>query len=1031
MATTNILGNRAVYNRYYGDFRGVDFSSDHTQVSEQRFSYLANMYRDYNSGQGKAIETIPGFRRRMKVPTADNRIFAIHEFDYSSDEDTEPLTANATVEGKILKQFKFQIKSNFTSYSQFKVTGVRVMKIGSVANYTYNSDTNELEFWSSEASAADTCFIDIRYYDPDRKLIVNNSLGLPLPTPVLHEANISARDYISSIVKVTDANGAEVNDVKLDSKGENVIIRKESITSGDTFNITYISKKQIERKAVIVHAGNKLFRYNAYPDDADTEKSVDVTLKAPTVGDAGINVFTVDLPNASAAVERIRDVEGNLIYTFDQNVDDGTLSITSSVLQEGDTVYIYYIDAITTVNDSQIFEDMNGRESVSFSMNNRLYILDGKNYLVYNGQEVRTATENAYIPTTYINIVTDGLNADSGTEYEQRNLLSPYFKHTFVITQDGTNTFYMNEAELEAVTEVKVYGEVLAEDEYTVDLKTGKITTSSSYGPPEQAGFAEGYAGVEITAKKTLKKVQGVIDYVYSTEELITGCTLAAVFDGRVFFSGNRKCPNLIFYCERNATGRTDPTYFGILNYAQDGVSNSQITGIIAITDALMVLKSESTQDGAVFYHTPVESGNNIQPKIYPSSQGLAGVGCIGAHINFRDDPVFISKLGVEAIGQLSARYERGIEHRSSLIDANLVNLELANARLEEWNGYLVLLIEGKIFLADSRQTYTHETGVMQYEWYYLEDIGVYDGQYTEYHYDETMPEGIRGMTVKHCNRCGKSAKKCDCGASFQTLIDIPLEIPDQVYDAYLDETYNLCGTVVNPPDEEGRSNTEIFSEIINFSSGDYQYPLGIYYTVYPVRDKYTLEITGYKAYLCHTKGQQTGGKFRPATAIKTIDGNLFFGTENGELCSFNFDKRTESGEIPTEYYDFCGRTIRCGCATRMDNCGIPHLTKTMVKKSTVVKTKSFQNSAAKIKVRTNRKPYSQISRINSTLFSFDAMDFSDFSFTTMDQSLFSVKEKEKKWVEKQYYLYSDEFRKPFALYYISFRYMIAGRYKG
>ena len=42
----------------------------------------------------------------------------------------------------------------------------------------------------------------------------------------------------------------------------------------------------------------------------------------------------------------------------------------------------------------------------------------------------------------------------------------------------------------------------------------------------------------------------------------------------------------------------------------------------------------------------------------------------------------------------------------------------------------------------------------------------------------------------------------------------------------------------------------------------------------------------------------------------------------------------------------------------------------------------------------------------------------------------FSDEEKEKQWVEKQYYIYSDEYLKPFALYYISFRYNIAGRYK-
>ena len=80
--------------------------------------------------------------------------------------------------------------------------------------------------------------------------------------------------------------------------------------------------------------------------------------------------------------------------------------------------------------------------------------------------------------------------------------------------------------------------------------------------------------------------------------------------------------------------------------------------------------------------------------------------------------------------------------------------------------------------------------------------------------------------------------------------------------------------------------------------------------------------------------------------------------------------------------------------------------------------------------MRTNKRPYDQIARINSSLFSFDGMDFSDYSFITMEQSLFAIKEKEKQWVEKQYYIYSDEYLKRFAIYYVAFRYTIAGRYK-
>ena len=159
------------------------------------------------------------------------------------------------------------------------------------------------------------------------------------------------------------------------------------------------------------------------------------------------------------------------------------------------------------------------------------------------------------------------------------------------------------------------------------------------------------------------------------------------------------------------------------------------------------------------------------------------------------------------------------------------------------------------------------------------------------------------------------------------------------------------------------------------------------------------------KAYLCERIGNKTGGVFKPATYIKNIDDNIFFGTNNGAVCSFNFDMRGTDGEIPTKYYTFDDRTIVSGCATCMDNCDIPNLTKSTVKKSVVLKTKSFGRSAVKVKVRTNRKnytaienevkPYNLFERINNSVFQFDSVDFSDMSFNTFGQSLFTLHERE------------------------------------
>lgn len=852
MASILTSGNEN--SRYYGGFRGVDFTSDHTQVHDQRLAYAVNMYKDYQSGEGQALETIPGFRKRVITPCG-GEIFGIH-------------------------------------------------------HYTYRG-----------------------------------------------------------------ADG-------------------------------------VSQKRVLIHAGERLYHWHNYPDTIGVLQEQTVTLPEGTPVEAEIPMlqFQIALGDNVKDVESVTVQNGDAVsYKYD--AAEHTLTVTSSTLKASDLVYITYKEGLLTLADA-LYSTMNQRKSTSFVFNNRLYIIDGKNYLVYDGTKVQSVLSDAYVPTTYINIIPSGENADIGTEYEQRNILQPKFKHTFIA--DGTTTeFYMNDYGLDAIAEVRVYGDIVTN--YTADTTEGKITFDTAPKAPQDAGYPEMYAGVEITASKKITSVNGVIRESAEIGALITGCTIACVFDNRVFLSGHPDLPNHLFWCGRNITGYTDPTYFGVLNYMQDGVETSPITGLVPVADTLMVLKGDTQQDGMVFFHTPVETGENLSPKIYPSTQGLHGVGCLGACINFLDDPVFVSRLGVEAVGQLSVRYERAVEHRSSLIDAKLTECDLSRATLEEWDGYLLLAVDGKIFMADSRQQYTHDIGTKQYEWYYLEDIGVWDEQYREYVYATQMEPGLEGAMVEFITPEGVSEQ-------------ISLVVASNVHFDDTDEDKDLTGTTANPADIDGKKTGEIHSAIFSVTAGEGEdeisYDVPIYYAIH--YDK----ANGYRALLCRTYGAHIGGVFKPAVLVKGMDKNIFFGTENGVVCSFNMDKR-EDGQIPTRYYTFDERAIRSGCATKMDNCGIPHLTKTTVKKSTVIKTKSLQTSATKVKIRTNKQPYKQIARINSSVFSFDDLDFADFSFATDEQSLFAVRENEKKWVEKQYYVYSDEYMRPFSLYYIAFRYRIAGRYKG
>ena len=884
MATrTNFLQARETYNRYYGDFRGVDFSSDHTQVDEHRLAYAVNMFRDYQSSQGQALETIAGFRKRVVLPE-ESEVFGIFNFSHKN--------------------------------------------------------------------------------------------------------------------------------------SENKVVTK-----------------------VLIHSGEKLYLWKNYPNTANIVLSETIVVPEPDSVVNGTKTFRQILPENVVTVTALAKTNGEDL-TFLMNYDATTreLSYASSDLSAGDRLLLSYKEGILTASDA-LFSSMNPAKSTSFIFNNRLYIIDGKNYLVYDGEKVVSVLDNAYIPLTYINIITSGENADIGKEHEQRNILQPKFRHTFIA--DGTTTeFFLNENALDEISEVKVYGQAKTQGtDYTVDLAQGSIKFNTAPAKPEQTIQIEGtagsenvyypemYAGIEVIAKKVFTSVSGVTDECAEISRLITDCTIATIYDNRVFLSGNPNYPNHIFYAARNSTGYVDPSYFGVLNYMQDGVGIAPITGMITVADTLMVLKDDTQQDGSSYFHTATQTGDAIQPVIYPSQQGLSGIGCLGACINFLDDPIFISRLGVEAVGQLSVRYERANEHRSSLIDAKIANMDLSSAVVAEWNGYLLVLVDGCIFMADSRQRYTHEIGVMQYEWYYIENVGVYKGQYPEYKYATQIADELQGKSVKYCTKCKKSKNECTCGND-DNIIDVPIMLANNVYLMNTNETLDLTGQVVNAPDDYGKETVRVFTEGVAVDIDGVEYTVGVYYTIHEVYDIFTGDLVRYEAYLCEGKGEYIGGVFQKATTIRDMFDNIYFGTKNGVVCSFNFDKRNSEGEIEPRWYTFDNRTIYSGCATKMDCCGIPHLTKNTVKKSTVIKTKSFRSSSAKIKVRTNKKPYTQIARINNSLFSFEDMDFTDFTFNTTEQSLFAVKEKEKQWVEKQYYIYSDEYMKPFALYYVSFRYQVVGRLK-
>ena len=334
---------------------------------------------------------------------------------------------------------------------------------------------------------------------------------------------------------------------------------------------------------------------------------------------------------------------------------------------------------------------MNPRKSESFIYNNIFYIKDGINYLEYDGESCKEV--EGYIPTTTIGRAPSG----GGTLYEDVNLLTSYRKNSFCA--DGETKQYVLDSQGLDSNPVKVWINGTETTAFSVDRANGKITFNTA---PEKP-LTDGQDNVVIQFSKEIN------DY----KNRINKCTLLCVFDNRVFFSGNQDYPNTIFHSSLD-----NPRYVSDTDYYNEGLDLSPVKAMVAGNNALWVFKAPSQGNTTIFYHNPTidsEAG-----KVYPSTHSNISTGCVATGINFNDDIVFFSDTGMKGInGDITT--EQVVAHRSSLVDSKLLKeINYKNMILQEWEGYLLVIIDNHIYLANGNSMFTNENH-NEYEWFYWE----------------------------------------------------------------------------------------------------------------------------------------------------------------------------------------------------------------------------------------------------------------------------------------------------------------------
>lgn len=405
------------------------------------------------------------------------------------------------------------------------------------------------------------------------------------------------------------------------------------------------------------------------------------------------------------------------VYQFAGQIN-GIFTLT---VQDETYLFVHHGSKISRYNEktgeaTEIKTDVTDHRSMGFVMRGALYLLTGGEYLVItvdNGEiTCKNVSENAYVPTTVISRDPKG----GGYTFEPVNLIGKQRINSFLANQ--TDKYYQLDSEnIESVDKVIVNGKEMTEEagDFTIEYEKGQVRFKEVPPTPEDIGGVSGADNVFITYSKTVE------DYA----ERITQCTICEQYGrgsfDRVFFSGNPKHKNLDWYC-----GYNDPTYIPDLSYSVVGSEETAIMGYLRIGAQLIIVKEDNQQDATVFVRSvEVDENGSVN---FPLQQGVQSIGAVSKYClsSLRDDPLFLSRYGVNAIVTNNITLERTVRRRSGLVDPKLTKESgLENAYGCVWGDWYVIAINNKCYVADSKQkSYKGSLADnFMYEWYYWDNI--------------------------------------------------------------------------------------------------------------------------------------------------------------------------------------------------------------------------------------------------------------------------------------------------------------------
>jgi hypothetical protein len=366
----------------------------------------------------------------------------------------------------------------------------------------------------------------------------------------------------------------------------------------------------------------------------------------------------------------------NGLYLFRKK--DGTVI---RLLAHGTSLYTWDTSGADPVS---IYSSKADATTRFFTFGNYCYIMDGTNYLRYDGTTVTTVESAAYVPTLTIGRAPAG----GGTPYENWNLIGTGFKDSF--SGDGTTkTYQLSLTNLDATAVTATVGGVAKVEttDFTVNRTTGVVTFTVA----PATGVAN---NVVITAYKTQA---GYADRVKK-------CTGFEIYGGtndtRVFLFGNPAYPNVLRRC-----GLQDPTYWPELAFANVGSDAGKITRLVKQFSRCNIIKEPTPNDTTIFSMSFEQDQNGAAT--FPIIPLNSSVGCTAPDSLqlIENAPTFLSPAGVYEIVGTNVSDERNVSRISDNVQSKLLaETGLDNAVSVDFDKKYIICVNGNCYVYDYRQ---------------------------------------------------------------------------------------------------------------------------------------------------------------------------------------------------------------------------------------------------------------------------------------------------------------------------------------